>query len=321
MAQRTKVSGCISLEFSIVSLITSKHHNHSNHGAGLKYAIGITSAILIVELIGGVWTNSLALMSDAAHVFTDVIALLLSWFAMRISLKPATLTKTYGYYRGEILAALVNGVMLFAVSALILVEAYQRIQNPGHIKSLEMIVIAFVGLAANLLSAYYLRGSSANINIRAALYHVLGDALASVGVIAGGVLIWWTGWYVIDPVISVVICGIIVIGGLGLVRESVNILMESAPAGMDPCEVAETISGIEGVVGLHDLHLWCITPEIPSLSAYVLVGDITCSSVDAIRDRINDAILGRFGIVHTTLQFEYSECGHNTLQCMSTAPE
>ena len=297
------------------SVIMSTHHNHSNHGAGLKYAIGITSAILIVELIGGVWTNSLALMSDAAHVFTDVIALLLSWFAMRISLKPATPTKTYGYYRSEILAALVNGVMLFAVSALILVEAYQRIQNPGHIKSLEMVVIAFVGLAANLLSAYYLRGSGANINIRAALYHVLGDALASVGVIAGGVLIWWTGWYIIDPVISVVICVIIVIGGIGLVRESVNILMEGVPSGMDPDEVAETISGIDGVIGLHDLHLWCITPEIPSLSAHVLVDDITCSSTDAIRDRINDAMLGRFGIVHTTLQFEYSECGHNTLRC------
>jgi len=203
--------------------------------------------------------------------------------------------------------------MLFAVSALILVEAYQRIQNPGHIKSLEMVVIAFVGLAANLLSAYYLRGSGANINIRAALYHVLGDALASVGVIAGGVLIWWTGWYIIDPVISVVICVIIVIGGIGLVRESVNILMEGAPSGMDPDEVAETISGIDGVIGLHDLHLWCITPEIPSLSAHVLVDDITCSSTDAIRDRINDAMLGRFGIVHTTIQFEYSECGHNSM--------
>lgn len=292
------------------------HHHHSNRGSGLKYAIGITSAILIVELVGGVWTNSLALLSDAAHVFTDVIALLLSWFAMRISLKPATPTKTYGYHRSEILAALVNGVMLFAVSALILVEAYQRIQNPEQIKSLEMMAIAIVGLVANLFSAYYLRGNSANINLRAAMYHVLGDALASVGVIAGGVLIWWTGWYVIDPVISVVICGIIVIGGLGLVRESVNILMEGAPVGMDPNEVTETISGIEGVIGLHDLHLWCITPEIPSLSAHVLVDDIACSSADAIRDRINDAILGRFGIVHTTLQFEYSECGHNTLLCM-----
>lgn len=195
----------------------SIHHNHSNRGAGLKYAIGITSAILIVELVGGVWTNSLALLSDAAHVFTDILALLLSWFAMRISLKPATPTKTYGYYRSEILAALVNGIMRFAVSALILVEAYHRIQNPEHIKSLEMMVIAIVGLAANLLSASYLKGGS-NINVRAALYHVLGDALASVGVIAGGILIWWTGWYVIDPVISVVICGIIVIGGFGLIR-------------------------------------------------------------------------------------------------------
>jgi cobalt-zinc-cadmium efflux system protein len=292
------------------------HHNHNNRGAGLKYAIGITSVILIVELIGGVWTNSLALLSDAAHVFTDILALLLSWFAMRISLKPATPTKNYGYYRSEILAALVNGIMLFAVSALILVEADQRIQNPEHIKSLEMIVIAIVGLAANLLSAYYLKGSSSNINVRAALYHVLGDALASVGVIAGGVLIWWTGWYVIDPVISVVICGIIVIGGLGLVRESVNILMEGIPAGMDLNEVAETISGIEGVTGVHDLHLWCISPEIPSLSAHVLVDDIACSRADAIRDTINDAIVRRFGIVHTTLQLECNECGHNTLLCI-----
>lgn len=299
----------------------STHHSHSNHGSGLKYAIGITASILIVELVGGVWTNSLALLSDAAHVFTDVIALLLSWFAMRISLKPVTLTKTYGYHRSEILAALVNGVMLFAVSALILVEAYQRIQNPEHIKSLEMMVIAFAGLAANLLSAYYLRGSGTNINLRAAMYHVLGDALASVGVIAGGILIWWTGWYVIDPVISVVICGIIVIGGIGLVRESVNILMEGTPAGMDLDEVAETISGIEGVIGVHDLHLWCISPEIPSLSVHVLVDDITCSSADAIRDQINDALVRRFGITHTTLQFECTECGRNTLLCMSAAPQ
>ena len=294
----------------------STHHNHSNHGSGLKYAIGITASILIVELVGGVWTNSLALLSDAAHVFTDVIALLLSWFAMRIALKPATLTKTYGYHRSEILAALVNGVMLFAVSALILVEAYQRIQNPEQIKSLEMMAIAFVGLVANLLSAYYLRGSGANINLRAAMYHVLGDALASVGVIAGGILIWWTGWYVIDPLISVVICGIIVIGGLGLIRESVNILMEGTPDGMDLNEVAETISSVEGVSGVHDLHVWCINPEITSMSAHVLVDDITCSSADAIRDHINDALVRRFGITHTTLQFEYSECGHNTLLCM-----
>ena len=301
----------------------STHHNHSNHGVGLKYAIGITASILIVELVGGVWTNSLALLSDAAHVLTDVIALLLSWFAMRMSLKPATPTKTYGYYRGEILAALVNGIMLFAVSAFILVEAYQRIQNPEHIKSLEMMAIATVGLAANLLSAYYLHDSSDNINMRAALYHVLGDALASVGVMLGGVLIWWTGWYVIDPVISVVICGIIVVGGFGLVRESVNILMEGTPSGMDLDEVAETISSVEGVIGVHDLHLWCISSEIPSLSAHVLVGDITCSSADAIRDRINDALLGRFGIAHTALQLECTctECGRNILLCISAAPQ
>ena len=299
------------------------HHNRSNYGVGLKYAIGITASILIVELVGGVWTNSLALLSDAAHVFTDVIALLLSWFAMRMSLKPATPTKTYGYYRGEILAALVNGVMLFAVSAFILIEVYQRVQNPEHIKSLEMMAIATVGLAANLLSAYYLHGSSDNINMRAALYHVLGDALASVGVMLGGVLIWWTGWYVIDPVISVVICGIIVIGGIGLVRESVNILMEGTPSGIDLDEVAKTISGIEGVIGVHDLHLWCISPEISSLSAHVLVGDITCSSADAIRDRINDALLGRFGIAHTALKLECTctECGRNILLCISAAPQ
>ncbi|HIE32213.1 MAG TPA: cation transporter [Methanosarcinales archaeon] len=291
----------------------STHHNHNNHGSGLRYAIGITSAILIVELVGGVWTNSLALLSDAAHAFTDILALLLSWFAMRISLKPATPTKTYGYYRSEFLAALVNGIMLFAVSAFILIEAYHRIQNPGHIKSPEMVVIALAGLAANLLSAYYLQGGSSNINVRAALYHVLGDALASIGVITGGVLIWWTGWYVIDPVISVVICGIIVIGGLGLVRESVNILMEGTPAGMGLNEVAGTISSVEGVSGVHDLHLWCISPEIPSLSAHVMVDDIACSRADTIRDRINDAIVRRFGVVHTTLQFECSECGHNTI--------
>jgi cobalt-zinc-cadmium efflux system protein len=275
----------------------------------LWIAIGLTGIIMIVEVIGGLIANSLALLSDAGHMLTDVMSLALSLFALRLAMRPPSSTKTFGFYRMEILAALVNGTTLIFISGYILYEAYQRFGATEYVNSRTMLLVAALGLIANGIAALaMMRSSKESLNIRGAYLHILGDALSSIGVLMGGLTILLTGWYVVDPIISVLICLVILRGAFMLVKDSVNILLEAVPKGTDLEEVENALRSIPGVNDLHHLHLWTITSSIHALSAHVLVDDVLTSRTGEILQEINRVLREKFRIGHTTIQFECENC-------------
>ena len=238
--------------------------------------------------------------------------LLLSLLAVNFAARPATDSKTYGYYRLEILAALFNGTLLAVLSLYLFYEAFRRFLSPRPVATGIMLSVAAVGLLANLAGIALLSPSRRNLNIRGALLHVMGDAFSSLGVILGAVVMRLTGWYRADPLISLAIAGVILYGALRLVREAVDILLEAAPAGVALPEIARAIESVEGVAKLHDLHVWSITTGMPALSGHVVVKDAFLGDVDAMLNRIKGVLEGRFGICHTTLQLEserYEEVG------------
>lgn len=275
----------------------------------LGWAISLTATIMVVEFVGGWWANSLALMSDAGHMLTDLMALLLSFFALQLAMRPPTATKTFGLYRMEILAALINGAALILISGYIFYEAYQRWQKPPVVESTLMLLIAFLGLVANGLAGLILmRQSQENLNLRGAYLHIFGDALSSVGVILAGVIIHFTNWYTIDALISIVICLVILRGAFLLVKEAVNILLEAVPENINLTNVQEALLAIPGVKSLHHLHVWTISSGRHALSAHVLVGDMQTRSTDQILKEINQTLQERFQITHSTIQFECEDC-------------
>ncbi len=282
---------------------TSLHQRH------LLIALFVTSAIMVAEVIGGLLSNSLALLSDAGHMLMDILALLLSFFALRFATRAATERQTFGFYRLEILAALINGTVLLGLSVFIFYEAYQRFIEPREIKGLLMLGVAAIGLGANIVSALVLRaGSHESLNVKGAFLHVLGDLLSSVGVIIGGAIILLTGWERVDAILSFVIGGIILIGAYKLVMESVHILLESTPKDVGLNEVIRGVKAIDGVRDLHHVHLWTITSGIYALSAHVLIEDQMTSLSSQILEDINTFLRDRFHIDHTTIQFECETC-------------
>jgi cobalt-zinc-cadmium efflux system protein len=239
----------------------------------------------------------------------DILALLLSFFALRFATRPATEKQTFGFYRLEILAALINGTVLLALSLFIFYEAYQRLIEPQEIKGLLMLGVAAIGLGANIVSALVLRaGSRENLNVKGAFLHVVGDLLSSVGVILAGAIILLTGWRRVDSILSFVIGGIILIGAYKLVMESVHILLESTPKDIGLKEVVDGVKTIEGVRDLHHVHLWTITSGIYALSAHVLIEDQMTSRSSQILEDINRFLREKFNIDHTTIQFECETC-------------
>ena len=283
---------------------------HPTTSARLRFALVLTLAILGVEVAGGFLSNSLALLSDAGHVFTDAIALGLAWFAARQAERPATGTKTYGFHRAGILAALANAVSLVLIALFILWEAYRRLREPEPVQSELMLGVAFVGLLANLFVARYLQGNEGeNLNVRSAMMHVLGDALASGAVIVGGVLIALTGWFFVDPLLSVLIALIIAAGSWRIMQETVNILMEGVPKGLQLETLLADLRQIPGVRDVHDVHVWSLASGLHALSGHVIVGDQVLSESDLILRHINEVLSCKYGINHTTLQFEHCECG------------
>lgn len=251
-------------------------HSHHSHGntKGLAVAICMTTAILFLEFFGGILTNSLTLLSDSGHMLSDVASMALSLAAMRFAAKPASPDKTYGFYRFEILAALFNGVALFIIAATIVWKAYQRFIDPPAVASGSMILIAFIGLIANLLSAWVLLRKSDvkdNLNVRSAYLHIMGDALGSVGAIAAGAVMYFFSWYIADPIISVAVALLILRSGWGVLKHAVHILMEGTPLSIDSREVKETLLGIEGVLDVHDFHLWTITSGLDTLTCHLLI--------------------------------------------------
>lgn len=286
---------------------------------GLLIAISVTLTVLLVEVIGGLLSNSLALLSDAGHMFVDASALILSLLALRFATRPPTTKKTFGFYRLEIIAALINGFILILVCAYIFYEAYQRFIHPQPVRSLIMLVVASVGLVANTTAALALAKSSRrSLNIRAAFLHILGDTLSSIGVVIGGLIILYTGWYTVDPLIGLLIGIVIVWGAARLVSESVNILLEAVPKEIKLEEVLSSVKEIEGVRNIHDVHLWTLTSGVYALSAHVLIDDVLTSHTTEILEKINRLLQERYKIQHTTLQFECEACDEN-LVCRLSA--
>ena len=267
--------------------------------------LGLTTAFLVVEVVGGLITGSLALLADAAHMASDSASLALALFAFWLSGKPPTPNRSFGYKRAEILAALVNGVTLVAISIWIFVEAYRRIVEPSEILGGWMLIVAAAGLVVNFVGALVLlRSGGESLNLQGALRHVFADALGSAGAMTAAGIILLTGWRYADPLISVLI-GLLVLGSSWkLLRDSVNILLEQTPSGIDATEVGSKMAGVPGIEEVHDLHIWTITSGFPALSAHVLVGhDEDCH---ARRRDLEELLAHEYGIEHTTLQVDHT---------------
>jgi len=290
------------------------HHEHDGaehkHGPGdrravsrrLLWVLGITATFMIAEVVGGVLSNSLALLADAGHMFADVAALALSVFAMRLSQRPATHRRTYGYARFEILAALINGATLLVIAGLIIVEAWGRLREPVAIDGVVMLSVAGLGLGVNLMGAALLHSHAHdNLNVRGAYLHVLGDLLGSVGAIAAGVVVLTTGWTAADPIISVVIALLILFSAWNLVREAADVLLESVPSHLDVESILASLRSIEGLDEVHDVHVWTLTSGFVALSGHGVIDDVTQHTriLGEIRER-----MGRFSIEHVTFQIE-----------------
>jgi cobalt-zinc-cadmium efflux system protein len=281
-------------------------HAHGGRGANRKrlaITLALVSAYMVAEVVGGFLTNSLALLADAGHMLSDAGALALSLFAMWIAERPPTPKHSYGYYRTEILAALVNGATLVAISIFIFVEAWERFREPPEVQGALMMGIATGGLVVNLVGLWILNaGRGESLNMRGAWLHVLTDALGSVGAILGGFLIWSFGWAWADPAVSVLIGLLVIFSSWNLLKETVAVLMESAPAGIDVDAVRDTVAGVAGVTVVHDLHVWSITSGMVALSTHVCVAEGTDrdAALAAIRGRLHEA----FGIDHSTIQIE-----------------
>ena len=284
----------------------STHSHGALTGKGLRPLMGalaITALVMGLEIAAGFLSHSLALLADAGHMATDTAALGMSLFAGWIARQPATRTKTFGFYRTEILAAFLNGLTLWLIVAWIVYEAIRRFFHPPVIQAPMMLVTAVIGLAANLGCAWVLRPSRAqSLNLRSAYLHVLSDALGSVSVIAAAAVIWTTGWSLADPIASLLVCAGILWGSWNLVRESVNILLEGAPIHIEVVEVMRAMQAVPGVRRVHDTHIWTITSGMEAMSAHVVV-DGSLGSQEVL-NRLNALLCDRFGIHHTTLQLE-----------------
>ena len=295
-------------------------HFHDHHVArsgnkkGLWIALLITASIAVLEFCGGLITDSLALLSDSGHMLSDASSLLLSLIAFWFAARPASKRNTYGYHRMEILAALLNGGALFVIAGFIFWEAYGRLLDPPTVSSNTMIVIAVIGLFANLASAAVLlkKGDvKGNLNLKSAYLHVLGDALGSVGAILAGIVMSLFGWYIFDPIISVLVALLILRSAWSVISQSVHILMEGSPASIDQSQVKQCLEGIPGVVEVHDLHIWTITSGMDALSCHLTIED--GSQSQAVLQEAITALEKTFHIGHTTIQVETSHIQHREL--------
>lgn len=281
------------------------HHTHS-HGSNNEAAVGIaallTGAFMVAEIVGGVVSGSLALLADAGHMLTDFASLLLAWFAFRLSKRPADWKHTYGFDRFSILAAFVNGLSLFVIAGWIIVEAVHRLQQPSPVVGGIMLWIALGGLAVNILAFWILsRGDSHNLNVRAAALHVAGDLLGSVAALAASLVIIFTNWTPIDPLLSVLVALIILRSAFAVVRQSGHVLLEGAPEGFDPEKISKVIQGsVPGVSRVHHVHAWSISQERPMVTLEV---DITNGSdVSAVQAQIKQILLEQFAMTHSTVE-------------------
>lgn len=301
------------------------HHAHGHHGhhhsrseapEALKRAIAVTLIFMVLELVGGWYSNSLALISDGAHMLTDVGAMLLSLFAIWISRKPASQSMTFGYHRAEILGALTSGLIIWLISGFLIYEAIVRLREPPAVKAPAMTLIAVIGLLANLISMRILHHAKHhNMNVRAAYLHIFADALGSVGAVIAGIALWLTDWRPIDPIVSILFAALMLVSSWELVKEAVGVLMESTPTGVDTDKVRKDLEGIGGVREAHDLHIWTVSSGRLALSVHL----IATAEPEKVLASAHAMLQERYGIIHTTVQIEHPDKFQSD-RCYDCAP-
>lgn len=301
------------------------HHHHGHHTPGsalsrkLIIAAAATVVFVIAELTVGLYARSLALVGDALHNFTDAIALAIALFAIRLEKRPPTHEKSFGYQRAGILAAFINSGTLIAFTLYIFIEAFDRIRSPRPVNSSAMMITGAVAVVLNGAITFSLHHDGRDdVNIRSAVLHMLGDAVSSAGIVAAAIMIRVTGSQRWDPAISLVIGALILWSSWGILRETVNLLLEGTPTGIDPAEVSAAIASTRGVEGVHHLHIWALGPSRPALSCHLMVGDVPVRSTARLLDELTAMLHSRYRIVHSTIQFEFAECSEDDPYCLPT---
>ena len=296
-------------------------HSHLTEAANLTVrrltiALAITLTFVVLEALAGFYANSLSLLTDAAHNFTDVVALALSGYAIRLAARPAHSGKTFGYHRAGILIALFNSTTLILITLGIFYEAYQRLVSPPEVKETVLIVVALIAFVVNAGTALLVkRGSESDLNVRSAYVHLAGDAASTLGAVLAGIGIALTGLQILDPLASVLIGLLILWNAWGIIRESVDILLESTPGDVDMKEMVNDLRQVKGVYGIHDLHVWRISQSMRLLSAHIVTDDFLISEGDVIQDEIAELLAHKHSIAHATMQLESQECESNLLYC------
>jgi len=286
----------------------------------LALSLGITLVFVVVEILAGVFANSLALLTDAAHNFTDVLALALTWWALWVTTKPADSGKTYGYHRAGIIVALVNSTTLALIALGIFYEAWKRFVTPSEVEANILIGVGAVAVVVNLVTALLVRrGSEHDLNLRSAFLHLMGDVVSTIGAVLAGIIIRFTGWNWIDALVSVLIGFLILWNAWGILRESLDILMESTPADIDMEALQRDMLAVEGVRGVHDLHVWSITHSLRTLSAHLITDDMPVSLGAIVQVAMGQMLSQHYGITHATLQLECMGCAPVGLYCELTA--
>ena len=296
------------------------HHGHvHHHDVSRKLTIATAANLMVVagELAVGVWAGSLALVGDALHNLTDAVALLIALFAVRLERRAPTTAKSFGYQRAGILAAFINAAMLVTFTLFLFLEAYERLTTPRNVSTTAMLITAAIALLVNGGTALSLHHESReDVNIRGAFVHMIGDAVSSAGIIVAAVLIRLTGTPVWDAVVSILIAAMILWSSYGVLRESVNLLLEGTPSAIDPEAVTRALGAIEGIYGVHHLHIWALGPSRPALSCHLMVGDVPVKETTRILDEINAMLARDYRIAHTTVQFEYAMCAEDDPFCV-----
>lgn len=303
--------------------MNTHNHSHSHFGdiarqtsSRLGLSLVLTLGFVFIEAAAGIIGNSLALLTDAAHNLTDVIALSLSWYAIKLTSQPANGRKTYGYHRAGILVALLNSTTLVLISLGIFYEAYRRFMDPPEVQSGILISVGIIAVVINLVTALLVKkGSEHDLNIRSAFLHLMGDVLSTIGAVIAGVIIFFTGANWLDPLVSVLIGFLILYNAWGILRDAVDILLEATPRDIDTGRLVQDVQQVEGVLGVHDLHIWSITQNLRTMSAHILTNDLPISVGAEVQRQINEIVYHRYNIAHATLQLECVDCLPKSLYC------
>lgn len=302
----------------IVNQMSTHLHLPQSAQAARRLAISLilTAAFVVIEALAGWWANSLALLTDAAHNFTDMLALGLSWFAMWLTTRPAASGKTYGHQRAGILAALVNSTSLVIISLFVFYEAYKRFVSPPEVQADILVGVGFVAFLVNAVTAWLVhKGSDHDLNLRSAFVHLMGDVLSTIGAIIAGAAILFTGWNFLDSLVSVLIGALILWNAWTILRETLDILLENAPRDVDMSSLTTDLLAVGGVRGVHHIHVWSINRSLRALSAHILTDDISVGEGASVQRAINDLLCQKYNIGHATLQLECAECAPNEMPC------